>query len=414
MGIMKEGPVQVNEGDLVKVTNENIEGTKDRFSILLPTLLNDLVKGDLIFINDGIVSLRVLEVQEKDLVCTVETGGQISSKKGCNIPSTRVKVDVLTEKDKRDLKFIAQVLRPDFVAASFVANAEDILSVRKVLKDSDPLGSLVKIVAKIERPVALDNIEDIVMESDGIMVARGDLGVEIPTHEVPVAQKRITRLANIHGKPVIIATQMLDSMTNNKRCTRAEASDVFNAVIDGADALMLSGETSVGKYPAATVKQMRTIAAKASEYLERRNPDLFDTSSPQLSETLGHAIYTFSKEFNEISKKGKIVIITESGYTARMVIKYRPQLPVLALTGSKRVNRELCLLWGVKSVYDPKYLKLCKSQKYEYLIKTLVSNGLLDHDDISVLVHATDQGSTLTVYDIKKLLNNTAHEQMLE
>jgi len=246
----------VNNGDRIDVTPNAVNGTKELIQIKYETLLTDLHPGDTIFINDGIIKLVVEKKNEKSLTCIVEAGGMISNAKGCNIPSGHLSVNVITPKDREDLKFIA-TLNPEWVASSFIGKAADVEQVRAALKEFG--NDQIKIISKIERPSALVHLDAIIEVTDAVMVARGDLGVEIDTWDVPVAQKEMCRKCNAAGKPVIVATQMLESMTTAPRPTRAEANDVFNAVLDGADAVMLSGETSVGKYPVDAVRIMDNI-----------------------------------------------------------------------------------------------------------------------------------------------------------
>eukprot|EP01126_Amoeba_proteus_P052180 TRINITY_DN6279_c0_g1_i2.p1 TRINITY_DN6279_c0_g1~~TRINITY_DN6279_c0_g1_i2.p1 ORF type:complete len:439 (+),score=91.93 TRINITY_DN6279_c0_g1_i2:96-1319(+) len=265
--IMK--PFTISPEDKILVTPHEITGTPEAIQIKYETMLEDLVPGDTIFINDGIIKLRVLEKGEFALQCVCEAGGVISDHKGCNIPSGNISLNVITPKDERDLRLIAE-LNPEYVASSFIGSAADVLKVREMLSSFG--NSSPRIISKIERPVALQNIDEIIEVTDGIMVARGDLGVEINTWDVPTAQKMMCKKCNAAGKPVIVATQMLESMINSSRPTRAEANDVYNAVLDGADAVMLSGETTIGKYPLEAIKVMDDIVAEAEKHLPRRIP----------------------------------------------------------------------------------------------------------------------------------------------
>lgn len=271
-GKMKEG-FKIQVGDTIRVTPDDCIGSPERIQIRYKTLMQDLDKDDVIFINDGTVKLVVMDKDETDLICVCAAAGTISDNKGCNMPSGRLSVEVVTKKDAKDLEFIATQLDPEFVAASFVGTGEDIQKIRSHLHNAG--NPNIKIIAKIERPVALENIDDIIRESDAVMVARGDLGVEIETWDVPVWQKEVIFRCNRESKPVIVATQMLDSMMVNARPTRAEASDVFNAVLDGADAVMLSGETSVGKYPVEAVKVMDEIVRTAQDHIPKHDPRKF-------------------------------------------------------------------------------------------------------------------------------------------
>jgi pyruvate kinase len=403
-GRMKQA-FTVKPGDTIRVTPEKIEGTPERISIKYPTIVQDLDPGETIFINDGVIRLKVVEKQANDLVCTVEAGGTISDHKGCNIPSGKISMEVITEKDREDLKFIAK-LGPEFVAASFIGTAEDVRKIKRTLAEFG--NPDIKVISKIERPVALQNLEAIVKESDALMVARGDLGVEIPTHEVPIAQKRMVRLCNAEGKPVIVATQMLESMVNQARPTRAEANDVFNAVLDGADAVMLSAETSVGKYPLQTVKVMDDIISAAEPYLPIRRPGDFDSSFLGMTETIGHSVYTICKQFSKMKYTGKIIVIADSGYTARMVSKYRPLLDIIAISADLRTARELNLVWGIRTVFS----KDCAGPNVEdravKAIKKALELHLITEEDHVVVVSRTQLGkhvgSFTGILDVKKVV----------
>jgi len=294
-------------------------------------------------------------------------GGAISDHKGVNIPSTKLSTQNPTEKDKRDLKFIA-TLNPEYVAASFIGSANEVDEIRRILSnDGSPD---IKIISKIERPVALENLESILEASDGIMVARGDLGVEIPFDELPLRQKEMIRKANRLGKPVIVATQMLESMTNQARPTRAEVSDVFNAIYDRSDAVMLSGETSVGKYPKETVQTMREIVKKAEQNIPNLDPNELDSSEQETYETIGHGIYTLSQEFNSLNYRGKIICFTRGGKSARMISKYRPPMDIIAITDNMVTSRQLQLVWGVVPVFMSE-LNLLGSN-----VEEIIANGL--------------------------------------
>ncbi len=315
--------------------------------------MQDLNVGDVIFINDGTVKLEVQDkdVAKDDLICQVKTAGKISDNKGCNMPSGSLSVNVVTEKDAADLEYIAKYLDPEFVAASFVGSGDDVRKVRAELSKAG--NDSIKIIAKLERPVALENLDSIIEESDAVMVARGDLGVEIEAWDVPAWQKDAIRRANKQSKPVIVATQMLESMTENARPTRAEASDVFNAVIDGADAVMLSGETSVGKWPVEAVQVMDQIVAVAQDHIPKHDPDEFHSDLDAVAEDVCMAVHAFAEKFEKDNKSGKVIVLTTSGFAARALSKYRPNLPILAFSEEIRTVRELALSWGVKAHHLP-------------------------------------------------------------
>jgi len=369
--------------------------------------LKDLDVGDTIFINDGIIRLAVKEKTATDLVCVVEAGGQISDHKGCNIPSGNISLDVITEKDKNDLAFIAK-LDPEYVAASFIGTADDVRKVRKVLAENG--NSNIKICSKIERPVAVKNLDDIIDESDCLMVARGDLGVEIPTWEVPIVQKEMVRKCNAAGKPVIVATQMLESMTNASRPTRAEASDVFNAVLDGADAVMLSGESATGKYPVETVKVMDNIIGAAEKLLPKREPAHWNSKRLGMTEIMGSSTYNVVENCLSIGYSGKIIVVADSGYTARMVAKYRPQMDILAITADKRTALELNVVWGIRTVLSEDVKGSNVEERASKAIKLAHKMKLLRLDDHAVVVSRTQLGkhigSTLAIYDVRKIIES--------
>jgi pyruvate kinase len=293
-------------------------------------------------IDDGLIGLTVTDIRGSDIECRIVNGGTIKSKKGVNVPGVRISLPGITEKDANDIIFGIQQ-GVDFIAASFVRKASDVLEIRQLLEEHN--ASHIQIISKIENQEGVQNLEEILEVSDGLMVARGDLGVEIPAEEVPLVQKRMIKKCNYVGKPVITATQMLDSMQRNPRPTRAEASDVANAIFDGTDAIMLSGETAAGKYPVESVQTMSRIAVRAESALEYR--EIFIRQSTAQQTTITEAIsQSVANSALDLDAKA-IITPTESGYTARMVSKYRPKSPVIAVTRSEQVMRRLCLVWGV-------------------------------------------------------------------
>jgi pyruvate kinase len=346
VGKMKEGSQILRAGNLITLTPEVIEGTSERIPIDYSYLTSDAVSGDRILIDDGLLELRVVEVNEREVQAEVIVGGVIKSRKGVNLPGVKISMPSLTEKDIEDLEFgLTQDV--DYVAMSFVRKARDI---QDVISRVRAAGSNAGIIAKIEKPEAVENIDEIIEESDGIMVARGDLGIEIASERVPQVQKNIIERSRTAGKPVITATQMLDSMITNPRPTRAESSDVANAVLDGTDAVMLSGETAAGEYPVEAVKTMdkicRTIEENAESIyysLEYRKPDW---KEKQVIESLSYSCVTIAEN---VEAKA-ISTITHSGNTARRIAKFRPKVPIIAFTESQKVRRQLNLVWGVDSV----------------------------------------------------------------
>jgi pyruvate kinase len=316
-----ENAYSLNIGQEVKIFEKDIIGDQDQFSVPLEGFLKSMRVGNVFFINDGIIKIIVKSKEEDYIIGEVLAGGMISNRKGVNIPTGELKQRVPTEKDIKDLKLISE-LDPEYVAISFVSDGSDVLHVKRILENYG--NDTIKLISKIERPIALDNFDEILEVSDGIMVARGDLGVEIDPDKVPLVQKDMIYKCNKEGKPVIVATQMLESMINAPIPTRAEANDVFNAVFDGSDAVMLSGETAVGKYPINAVQYMNQITKTATENMPRRAPDEFDSDRLTHTQTLGHAIHSLAREMQELNFRGKILVITRRGYGARMIAKYRP------------------------------------------------------------------------------------------
>ncbi|XEO79811.1 Pyruvate kinase [Candidatus Lokiarchaeum ossiferum] len=374
-----EGTVLLSHGDDFYLYEESIIGDNTKASISYKGFYHDVEIGGKIFINDGLVCLEILEKDDKKrcVKTKVIAGGPISSRKGVNIPSGHLSTENPTEKDRRDLKFIA-ALQPEYVAASFIANAEEVRTIRKILQNGG--ASRTKIISKIERPIALTNFDEILDASDGIMVARGDLGVEIPAEDVPMRQKEMILKCNRAGKPVIVATQMLESMTTNPVPTRAEVNDVFNAVYDRSDAVMLSGETSVGKFPLEAVAYMDKIINKAEKFIPPLAPEKIDSEEPKMYEAIGHAVYELANVFQKVNFRGKIVMFTKGGKSARKAAKYRPEFSILAITHDKVTSRQLRLVWGVQPFYIPS-LNMEDWQSEEIMqhgIQKLVEYGMLE------------------------------------
>ena len=326
--------------DFVVTTDYSFLGTPEKISVSYPNMTKDLKPGDIILLDDGLIGLEVKEIKGNEIFCKVKNSGQLGQKKGVNLPGVSVSLPALAEKDKKDLKFGCEV-GVDYIAASFIRKASDVAEVRRVLDENG--GEHIKIISKIENQEGIDNFDEILELSDGIMVARGDLGVEIPVEEVPFAQKMMIRKCNAVGKPVITATQMLDSMQKNPRPTRAEAGDVANAILDGTDAVMLSGESANGKYPVEAVRTMATISAKTDEY---GVPKIYYTHDVTITE----AISKGSVEAAENLNAKLIVCWTKTGRAAKMIRKYNPSMPIIALTDSEVTARQLALVRGVRSI----------------------------------------------------------------
>ena len=345
-GDFAAGKVELNEGaKFTVVCGEEVIGDETVCSVTYENLYEDVKPNDIILIDDGLVGLKVQEVVGKRIQCIVANTGMIGNHKGVNVPGVSINLPALTERDIEDLKFgCAQGV--DFIAASFIRKASDVLHIRRVLNENG--GEKIQIISKVENREGVNNIDDIVKFSDAVMVARGDLGVEIPTEEVPIVQKMIIHKCNAAGKAVITATQMLDSMMRNPRPTRAESSDVANAIFDGTDAIMLSGETANGKYPVEAVTIMSKIAKAAENALnyEENLKKKRKYHIPNVPNAISLATCTTAMELNASA----IITATQSGNTARKVSTYRPECPVIAVTPYERVARSLALSWGVISI----------------------------------------------------------------
>ena len=340
----KSGPHDLARGDIFTITVDDVEGTKERVGTTYKGLPGDCKAGDRILIDDGKVTVEVVEVKGSDVVTKVIEPGAVSNNKGINLPGVAVSVPALSEKDIDDLRWGLRA-GADFIALSFVRSAEDIKDVHKIM---DEEGIRVPVIAKIEKPQAVENLVEIVEAFDGIMVARGDLGVELPIEDVPLVQKQCVELARDMAKPVIVATQMLDSMITNSRPTRAEATDCANAVLDGADALMLSGETSVGEFAIEAVQTMARIIQKTEEGgLDRIRPI---KTAPR---TKGGAITKAATEVGAIVDAKYLVAFTQSGDSARRMSRLRSPIPILAMTPEPGTYNRLALSWGVESMLTP-------------------------------------------------------------
>ena len=339
----ENGPVHLREGGAFTLTTRDVPGTEEMVSVTYENLHAELRPGCRVLIDDGLVELRVRDTSGQDIHCDVVTGGELSSNKSINIPDVSIHLPSLTAKDREDLRFAAEQ-DFDFVAASFVRKASDVRDIRECLDSFG--GEGVRIISKIENREGVDNLSEIIAESNAIMVARGDLGVEIPAYEVPILQKRMIKETSMAGKPVITATQMLDSMIRNPRPTRAEVSDVANAVFDGTSCVMLSGETASGKYPLEAVETMvDTIRAaeQATDYWER-----FQSASFKPGRSINEAVtHTCCLTAMDLAADA-ILTPTQTGHSARMISRFRPACPIVALTTTERARRQLAISWGVR------------------------------------------------------------------
>ena len=344
LGRFENGPHELNRGDTFTITTDEISGTKERVGTTYKGLPGDCKKGDRILIDDGKVTVEVLEVKGNDVVTTVVEPGPVSNNKGINLPGVAVSVPAMSEKDIEDLKWGLKA-GADFIALSFVRSARDIDDVHRVM---DEIGIRLPVIAKIEKPQAVQNLEEIVDVFDGIMVARGDLGVEMPIEDIPLVQKRCVILAREYAKPVIVATQMLDSMITSSRPTRAEATDCANAVLDGADALMLSGETSVGSFAIEAVKTMARIIEKTEQEALHLIPAL--QHNPK---TKGGAITKAATEVGLTIGAKVLAAFTKTGDSARRMSRLRSPIPILALTPDAATFNQMSLTWGVEPLLTP-------------------------------------------------------------
>lgn len=345
-GILEGGQkVYLEEGSQFTLTTEQIEGNNTRCSQTYKDLPKDVKAGDTILIDDGLIQLTVEEVTDTDVVCRVVNGGELGQKKGINVPNVEVKLPAITEQDKNDILFgIDQGI--DFIAASFVRNAEAIKEIKELLRANG--GERIDVIAKIENAEGVHNIDKIIKAADGVMVARGDLGVEIPAHEVPHIQKMIIRKCNESYKPVITATQMLDSMMRAPRPTRAEVTDVANAIYDGTDAIMLSGETAMGKYPEQAVQMMVKIAECTEPYMTHKR--FLDYRALRGNKNVSSAVGVAAVQTTENLGADCIVTPTISGQTARLISNFRPKVPIYAVSPNEWARRKMQIYWGVTSV----------------------------------------------------------------
>ncbi|AYG83535.1 Pyruvate kinase [Streptomyces hundungensis] len=344
----QEGPVLLERGDTFTITTEqNTPGDRHLCGTTYTGLAGDVTTGERILIDDGKVALQVTGIDGPRVTTLVTEGGMVSDHKGLNLPGVAVSVPALSDKDQEDLRWALRT-GADIIALSFVRSGRDIEDVHRIM---DEEGHRLPVIAKIEKPQAVDNIDDIVAAFDGIMIARGDLGVEMPLEQVPIVQKRAIKLAKRNAKPVIVATQMLDSMIDNSRPTRAEASDVANAVIDGTDAVMLSGETSIGKHPIETIKTMsRIVEAAEEDVLAQGLPPLTDRNKPR---TQGGAVARAAAEMGDFLGAKFLVAFTQSGDTVKRLSRYRSPIPLLAFTPEPATRSQLNLTWGVETYLGP-------------------------------------------------------------
>ena len=368
----ENGKVQLIPGQMFTLTTEDILGNEKRASITYKNLKNDVKQGTKVLIDDGKIEMEVSKIVGEEILCTVKNGGVVSNHKGINVPGARLSMPYIRDVDREDILFGIQ-MGFDFIAASFVRTKEDILDIKQILDENK---SPMKIIAKIESVQGLQNLEEILSVSDGIMVARGDMGVELPLEEVPVIQKRMIKMAVAEGKHVITATQMLESMIQNPRPTRAETNDVANAIYDGTTAIMLSGESAAGKYPVEAVRTMARIAERTEQAIDYNGR--MRRYSPQNQEDVTTAIsYATCTTAMHLNAEA-IITVTMSGFTAEMVSRYKPGCPIIGCSVNPRVCRQMALLWGVTPVLMSKEEKtgeLFETAKYLAKKQQLIHNG---------------------------------------
>ncbi|HZK58233.1 MAG TPA: pyruvate kinase [Clostridia bacterium] len=394
-GEFKDGEVELEEGQNFTITTRDVLGDNTICNISYEGLPKDVKIGTTILIDDGLVGLRVKRIIDNtDIECVVENGGVISNHKGVNVPNVKLNLPSITEKDRLDIEFGIKK-DVDFIAASFVRKASDVLAIREVLEKNNIYH--IQVISKIENQEGLDNIDEIIRVSDGIMIARGDLGVEISTEEIPLAQKELIRKCNKAGKPVITATQMLDSMIRNPRPTRAEATDVANAIFDGTDAIMLSGETAMGKYPVEAVKIMSDIAKRTEKAIDYGG--LLEAKSIErerlVTDAISHATCRIAADLGASA----ILTATSTGFTARMVSKFRPAETIVAAVTDERVRRRLALSWGVNAVLTKRLHST--DDVIAVSVDKALEAGLINNGDLVVITAGVPVGASGTTNLIK-------------
>ena len=384
VGEIENNSLDVKVGDILTLTNEKCVGTIEKIYVSYPNLAGDVLVGNTIMIDDGKIELKVLSIEANgDVKVTVSLGGIISSKKGLNLPDTKISLPAMTEKDLEDVQFIMKE-ELDWVALSFVKRVADIEMLRAILGKHK---SKSKIIAKIEMPEAIVNLRDIIIASDGIMVARGDLGVELPVEKIPLIQKEIIRKCIHRAKPVIVATQMMESMMDRVKPNRSEITDVANAVIEGADALMLSGETAVGQFPVLVIETMRKIISEVEQYGYNYNRSEDLKPQPHSPSFLSDAVCYNACKLSEDSNAQALVGMTQSGYTAFMLSSFRPKAPLFVFTKEKSLVNQLSLSWGVKAFYYDKEESLDEIVADQ--IKLLKAQGFVNTGDVVVNTGST-------------------------
>ena len=393
--LVNDEDVLLKAGNKIVITTDySFVGNADKISVSYPGITKDLKAGNTILLDDGLIGLTVDKIEGDEIFCTINNTGELGGTKGVNLPGVSVGLPALAEKDIADLKFGCEQ-GVDYIAASFIRKASDVAEVRKVLDENG--GHNIKIMSKIENQEGIDNFDEILELSDAIMVARGDLGVEVPAEEVPFMQKMMIRKCNAAGKPVVTATQMLDSMIRNPRPTRAEAGDVANAILDGTDAVMLSGESAKGKYPVEAVKMMADISKRTDEFKKYKNIEIPESANITVTEAISRGAVSSS----EILDAKLIICWTKTGRAARMIRKYGPTVPIIALTDSEQTARQLALVRGVRA-YVEKNLDVAddffRKAKEIASVHEEVKNG-----DLVVLVTGISETGTTNTFKIERI-----------
>jgi pyruvate kinase len=384
-GTLVESGVAVEEGDTVTLTTRDLVGRSPEALPVQNEDFPDLVAdGDRILIDDGLIELSVLSTTEQDVRCEVVTGGSIQSNKGMNLPGVVAELPSMTERDREDLSR-ALAWEVDWIALSFVRSAKDLDKLKGLIQDQTDRP--VPVMAKIEKPEALDRIAEIIEAADAIMVARGDLGIEIPTERVPMAQKRIIALCNEAGVPVVTATQMLDSMIRNRRPTRAEASDVANALLDGTDAVMLSGETAIGRYPIESLETMVRIIREVEGAQTEIPVRPFRPLEESVNLSIARAVGSAARDAAENLEAAAILAVTASGYTARIVSRFRPSAPIIAITPDRQVQRRLKIYWGVTPLLAPRTQNT--DEMIANALQTAKKRGMVEEGDLVAITAGT-------------------------
>lgn len=388
---MQDGKITLTKNSNLIISMDEVVGTNEKISVSYDGLISDVNKGAKILLDDGLIALEVIEIhsERNEIVTTVLNDGTLTDFKGVNVPGVSVNLPGMTEKDRQDILFGIKN-GVDFIAASFVRKAADVLLIRELLEQNNATD--IQIISKIENEEGVKRIDEILRVTDGLMVARGDLGVEILAEEVPLVQKELIRKCNYYGKPVITATQMLDSMQRNPRPTRAEASDVANAILDGTDAVMLSGETAIGSYPVEAVKTMNDIALRTEQSIDHKGilSKIGKHSDHNITDAIGQSVAHTAYDLDV----NAIITPTESGHTARMIAKYRPKAPIVAVTGNDVVSRQLSLTWGVYTYTGSS--ATTTDEMLDLAIEDSLKTNIVKHGDLVVITAGVPVGEAGT------------------